>query len=81
VELLRVPELVAYVYRRMTAKTRLQKEQALRKVGFSCAMGVWLSYCNLPKGVGLSYCNVPKGVGRSYYSVVPKGVVLSYCKG
>ncbi len=32
VELLRMPELVCYVYRRLLAKTRQQRQQALRKV-------------------------------------------------
>ena len=32
VELLRLPELAYYLYYRLTAKTRWQKERALRKV-------------------------------------------------
>ena len=31
-ELIRVPELALYLYRRFTAKTRLEKEKALSKV-------------------------------------------------
>ena len=31
-DLIRVPELIVYVYRRLTAKTRLEKEKALSKV-------------------------------------------------
>ena len=35
VELLRIPELAYYLYYRATAKTRWQKEQALRKVNLA----------------------------------------------
>lgn len=31
-DLIRVPELVVYIYRRLTAKTRLEREKALNKV-------------------------------------------------
>ena len=34
-ELLRIPELAYYLYYRATAKTRWQKEQALRKVNLA----------------------------------------------
>ena len=56
VELLRVPELVAYVYRRMTAKTRLQKEQALRKVGFTKRGGAQLLQYMQGGGAQLLQC-------------------------
>ena len=58
-DLIRVPELIVYVYRRLTAVTRLEKEKALSKVRQDCQIYRWPGWqygmhtCN---GGGLREC-------------------------
>ena len=54
-ELLRIPELIVYVYRRLTAVTKLEKEKALNKVRSTDPV---LRYCALREICWMNVCSI-----------------------